>query len=68
MTATQLYQKINYLPSDLKSEVIDFIDYLLSKQTKKQSKKQPKFGCAKGQFIISPDFDSPLDDFKEYME
>jgi len=27
----------------------------------------PVFGCAKGQFRISADFDAPLDDFKDYM-
>jgi hypothetical protein len=29
--------------------------------------KTPKYGCAKGQIYLSPDFDEPLDDFKEYM-
>jgi hypothetical protein len=31
------------------------------------TKKIPVFGCAKGQFRVSEDFDAPLDDFKEYM-
>ena len=30
-------------------------------------KKVPVFGCAKGQFRMSPDFDAPLEDFKDYM-
>ena len=30
-------------------------------------KKEPVFGCAKGQFVMSKDFDEPLDDFKDYM-
>jgi hypothetical protein len=25
------------------------------------------FGCAKGMFEMAPDFDEPLEDFKEYM-
>lgn len=30
--------------------------------------KKAKFGCAKSaNFYMSPDFDEPLDDFKEYM-
>jgi prevent-host-death family protein len=30
--------------------------------------KKAKFGCAKSQnFYMSPDFDEPLEDFKEYM-
>lgn len=68
MEQIQLYTKINYLPADLKTEVNDFIDFLLSKKQKKSKKKIPKFGCAKGQIYISPDFDEPLDDFKEYMQ
>ena len=30
-------------------------------------KKTPVFGCAKGQFRMSDDFDEPLEDFKDYM-
>ena len=26
------------------------------------------FGCMRGQFKMSDDFDAPLEDFKEYME
>jgi len=29
--------------------------------------KERGFGCAKGQFRISEDFDEPLEDFKDYM-
>lgn len=68
MEQLQLFTKINYLPADLKSEVNDFIDFLLSKKHKKEKKKTPKYGCAKGQIYLSPDFDEPLDDFKEYMQ
>jgi hypothetical protein len=67
MDQIQLYTKISYLPTDLKSEVNDFVDFLLTKRKKGFKQKQPKFGCAKGQIYISPDFDEPLDDFKEYM-
>ena len=31
-------------------------------------KRQRHFGSAKGLIFMSPDFDAPLDDFKEYME
>jgi prevent-host-death family protein len=31
-------------------------------------KKKRKFGCAKGKpFYMAPDFDDPLEEFKEYM-
>ena len=67
MDQIQIYTKLNYLPTDLKSEVNDFIDFLLSKRKKVIKKKIPKFGCAKGQIYISPDFDEPLDAFNAYM-
>lgn len=67
MEHIQLYIKINSLPNDIKSEVNDFIDFLLTKKKKEIKKKKPIFGCAKGQIFISPDFDEPLDDFKDYM-
>jgi len=30
--------------------------------------KKPVFGCLKGSIEISPDFDDPLEEMKEYME
>jgi len=67
MEHTQLYTKISILPSDLKSEVNDFVDFLLNKRKRNLKIKKPIFGCAKGQIYISPDFDEPLEDFKDYM-
>ncbi len=28
----------------------------------------PRFGCLAGKIWMAPDFDAPLDDFKDYME
>jgi hypothetical protein len=28
----------------------------------------PRFGCLAGKIQLAPDFDEPLEDFKEYME
>jgi hypothetical protein len=67
MEQVQLFTKISYLPAELKTQVNDFVDFLLSKRKKEEKKKQPKYGCAKGQIYMSPDFDEPLEDFKEYM-
>ena len=67
MTHLQLYKKISYLPDSVKAEVNDFIDFLDEQAEKGNKKKQPKFGSAKGQIYITPDFDEPLEDFKEYM-
>ena len=29
---------------------------------------RPRFGCLAGKIHLAPDFDEPLEDFKEYME
>ena len=55
------------LPSSLRQEVKDFVEFLKSKRKAKSKIKERKFGCAKGLFKMHPDFDEPLDDFKEYM-
>ncbi|MCJ8163700.1 DUF2281 domain-containing protein [Pontibacter sp. E15-1] len=67
MTHLQLFTKLSSLPPALKAEVSDFIDFLLSKKKKAVKANKPKFGYTKGQFKMSPDFDEPLDDFKEYV-
>ncbi len=67
MEQIHLYRKINSLPSDIKNQVNDFIDFLLIKRKKQDKKKSPKFGCAKGDIFMAPDFDEPLADFADYM-
>ena len=70
MENISLYNKLSSLPDQMKSEVADFIDFLLTKAKKENKtidKPQPKFGSGKGMFIIGPDFDEPLEDFKDYM-
>jgi len=68
MTDVQLYAQIASLPSELKQEVSDFIGYLKQKSKKKHKISERQFGYAKGFFIVSDDFDEPLEDFKEYSE
>ncbi len=68
MTEQYIYSKINLLNSEqFKKELLLFLEFLLSKQfaEKQQDKRVPKFGCAKGTFKMTPDFDEPLEDFKE---
>lgn len=36
-------------------------------ETIQQQKLQRPFGSAKGQMTIMPDFDEPLEEFKDYM-
>lgn len=76
MDALVLYSKIELLPEHLKKQVLDYIEFLLSREANVHQSKQPKssspkfksgFGGAKGMFVMSPEFDEPLEDFKEYM-
>ena len=69
MTDLSLYTKISTLPDSLKSEVVDFIDFLLTKKKKLKSnpKKSRVYGYAKDSIILKPDFDDPIDDFNDYM-
>jgi len=71
MTDTQLYTQIASLPADLKKEVSDFVAFLKQKgqSSSKNGEKKivPTFGSLKGKIHLSPDFDEPLEDFKDYM-
>ena len=68
---------LNYynLPQELKKEVKDFIDFLLTKyknvspenQDDLAAKRKANFGNAAGMVRISPDFDEPLEGFEDYM-
>jgi len=69
MTDLSLYTKISSLPDSLKSEVVDFIDFLRSrkKKLKSNAKKARVFGYAKGSITLKPGFDDPIEDFNDYM-
>lgn len=67
MTNLQLYSQISSLPTDLKKEVSDFVEFLKQKAKSKAKPKERKFGYEKGFFKMSNDFDEPMEDFKEYM-
>lgn len=62
-----LYGKLATLPDDLRSQVADFVDFLSDRNLESGNRKKPQFGSGKGMFVIKPDFDEPLEDFKEYM-
>jgi uncharacterized protein DUF2281 len=72
-------KQYHQLPEALKQELLEFLEYLVFKyqfesRQKKAGKKpspaksSPKAGFLKGTFVMSPDFDEPLEDFKEYTE
>lgn len=62
-----LYSKLEALPNNLKQQVSDFIDFLLEKSSTEHKNIAPRPGSAKGKIRMSPDFDEPLDGFKDYM-
>ena len=66
MTDAELYEQILSLPPNLKKEVSEFIASLKPRANLKLKERQ--FGCAKGLIEMKPDFDQPLEDFREYMQ
>ena len=67
MENAAIFTQFSKLPDNLQQEVADFIAFLSSRKSKNETKKERKFGAAKGMFVMSPDFDEPLEDFKDYM-
>jgi hypothetical protein len=67
MNTVEVLSKFEALPLKFKTEVSDFMDFLIDKSAKSNKKIIPKFGSAKGKIRLSADFDAPLEDFKDYM-
>jgi hypothetical protein len=65
MSNVILIEKINQLPDNLKLEVMDFVEFLEMKNSKKEEKieikKERVFGALKGKIHMSDDFDEPLE-------
>lgn len=69
MTDIQLYTKLSGLPSHLKAEVSDFIDYLKFKSKKKDKANTKRIaGKAKGLIEMKENFDDPIEGFNSYMK
>ena len=70
MNDAALLSKLALLPENFRSEVVDFVDFLMQKAERQQllaAAPKPVFGSAKGMFRMAPDFDEPLADFEDYM-
>lgn len=67
MADIDMYKKIASLPDELKKEVDDFIDFLISKKQAGKGEGTRKAGLAKGLIQMREDFDEPLEDFNDYM-
>ena len=48
-------------------ELITIMPPETGSRTPSEANPRPVFGCAKGEFWMSDDFDAPLEDFAEYM-
>lgn len=63
-----ILSKIQDLPEQLKQDVLHYVEFLQSKYAwQKREMKDRKAGSSVGKYDIAPDFDAPLEDFKEYM-
>ena len=69
MTNTALYTKLSTLSPLIQKEVSDYIEFLIQKQQAPEKQRvHPKAGCMKGVFLMASDFNTDLEDFKEYMQ
>lgn len=73
LTDTTFFEMYKQLPQDLKIAVKTFMEVLAKNYKSEYLNNEPKktereFGIGKGIVeYMSPDFDEPLDDMKEYM-
>jgi|APTNR8051073442_1049403.scaffolds.fasta_scaffold06409_5 hypothetical protein len=78
MTEQLFIRQFSQMPEDMKREVVRYFEYLVFKYNLEHGKKSPpndsgtvqrhpKAGFLKGTFILSDDFDAPLDDFNAYI-
>jgi len=56
MNDIELYAKLAELPQEFKKEAHDFVDFLKTKVTDKETNKKRKAGLAKGLIEMSEDF------------
>ncbi len=64
------YNEFVSLPENKQQEVADLVHKLkkeAEEEMPKQEEKRTGFGSLKGLIWMSPDFDEPLEDFKDYM-
>ena len=61
--------KLSTLSPLIQKEVSDYIEFLIQKQQAPEKQRiHPKAGCMKGVFHMASDFNTDLEDFKEYMQ
>lgn len=68
MTNAQLYTKLSVLPSGLRDEVAEFIDFLTYKSKKSTTNQKRIAGKAKGLISLKDNFDDPIQGFEDYTK
>jgi hypothetical protein len=65
----EILTQIKKLPEEMKQEVLHYVEFLQTKYaaTHQPERKPRRAGSAAGKYKLAPDFDAPLEDFKEYM-
>ncbi|MCW3111851.1 MAG: hypothetical protein JWR18_247 [Segetibacter sp.] len=61
---------VKLMPPDYQQEVKHFIEFVWEKKLQRKPlmpNEKKLFGTFKGKMWMSPDFDEPLEDFKDYM-
>jgi Protein of unknown function (DUF2281) len=72
MISPQLIATLDKLPPNLQAEVLNYAEYLTTRQNPQTPTDQPpqtyrQAGSLKGMITLAPDFDAPLEDLKDYM-
>lgn len=73
-TAELVYEHLKQLPEAKLGTVLDFVEFLEQKERQSGRLGVPEAnlgprepGSARGQVWMAPDFDAPLEDFKDYQ-
>ena len=69
MTEKLIISQLNQLPENLKVDVLHYIEFLKAQYSGKYKKKihKRRFGSAAGKYVLAPDFNAPLEDFKDNL-
>ena len=68
MAHAELIEKINKLPPDYLQQIDNYVDFMLEQiNIIPPERKYRESGQLKGKVWMSPDFDTPLEDFKDYV-
>lgn len=68
MTNIDLIKKINDLDDDIKTEAMNFIDFLIQKKKSPTHRRHPKAGFLENNtFVIKEGFDEIPEAFEDYL-